>query len=136
DYALFTLDPASLKHAPMALSLLEDPLSRLMIWNILYQMVRDGDLGPTEFLTFAETALREEKNDLLLYSAIGPHSPVRSVYQTYLSMDERSLRALPLENIIWQRVMDSKPGSILQMTFFDFYTQIVQSPEGVLRLTE
>lgn len=136
DYALFTLDPASLKHAPMALSFLEDPLSRLMIWNILYQMVRDGDLAPLEFLTFAQTALREEKDDLLLYSAIGPHSPVRSVYQTYLNMDERTLNASTLENIIWKRVMDSKPASSLQMTFFDFYTQIVQSPEGVLRLME
>lgn len=136
DYALFSLDAESVKHAAMALTRLEDPLSRLMVWNMLYQMVRDGELPPLQFLSFAESALIEEQDDLLLYSAIGGYGPVRSVYLTYLNMDERALKAPELESIIWKRVIDSKAGSSLQMTFFDFYTQIVQTPEGVLRLSE
>lgn len=136
DFALFSLDPASLQHARLALSKLPDPLSRLMVWNMLEQMVRDGELAPLTYFDFADSGLQAEQDDLLLAGVIGRDSMLRNIYQRYLTKDERALKAPRLEEVLWQRVLTAPPASSLQMTFFDYYVTVVQTPEGGQRLKD
>lgn len=135
DYALYSLDQKSLESAPMALAKIEEPLTRLMIWNVLHQMVRDAELSAPKALDIAMEGLKAEKDDLLLGNLIGNHSYLRELqYLTYLDSAQRAKIAPTLEGILWDRVLGAKKGSSLQMTFFDFYTAIAQTPASQLRL--
>jgi aminopeptidase N len=135
DYALFSLDPISLKEAPNALAKIEDPLTRLMIWNVLHQMVRDAELDAYKSMEMALEGFKSEKDDLLLGNLIGNHSYLRELqYLTYLDKAERAKIAPHLEGILWDRVLSAPKGSSLQMTFFDFYLAIAQTPASQLKL--
>lgn len=134
DYALFALDEHSLKQTKASLTTLADPLSSLMVWNSIYQMVRDGALRPGEYMTFAQAGLAQLQDAALIESIIGAYSPVHSVYWQYLNKSERAQLAPELEATLWQRMTSAAAGSSLQMTFFDFYLQVVQSPEAVEKL--
>lgn len=135
DYALYSLDEKSLANAPMALAKIEDPLTRLMIWNVLHQMVRDSELPAMKAVEIAMEGLKGEEDDLLLGNLIGTHSYLRDLqYLTYLDPLERGKLAPSLEGILWDRVLNAKKGSSLQMTFFDFYLSIAQTPASQLKL--
>lgn len=128
DYALFSLDERSLANTGLALTTIRDPLTRLMLWNILHQMVRDQDLSPERFFELALMGLKSESNDLLLGNLLGRKSSLRQVqYELYLSPSDRALLAPELEGIIWDRVTKASKGSSLQMTFFDFYLSVAQT---------
>ncbi|UED83604.1 aminopeptidase N [Streptomyces profundus] len=55
SYAKVRLDPRSWETALDTLSSLPDPLSRTVVWNAARDMVRDGELAPSDYL---EAALR------------------------------------------------------------------------------
>lgn len=134
DYALYSLDDKSLGKAKIALSALEDPLSRLLVWNILYQMTRDSELSPKIYMSIAMDALKGEKDDLLLGTLLGRNSNLRFIYQMYLDKEERALIAPEFEALVWSRIESSPAGSSLQMSFFDFFLSMAQSPMSVTRI--
>lgn len=134
DYALFSLDDKSLAKAKVAISKLPDPLSRLMIWNIIYQMTRDSELSPSIFMHIALEALKLEEDDLLLGSLLGRFGNIKSVYTVYLDKEERAKIAPEFEALIWTRMEKAKEGSSLQMSFFDFFVTIAQSQMSVTKL--
>jgi aminopeptidase N len=59
---------------------------------------------------------------------------IQNVYRTYLDKDERAKIAPELEAILWNRIELAKPGSSIQMNFFDFYVSIAQSQMSVTKL--
>ncbi len=134
DYAVYSLDEKSLGKAKLALSTIQDPLSRLLVWNILYQMTRDSELSPKIYMNLALEALKGEKDDLLLGSLLGRNSNLRFVYTMYLNKDERALIAPEFEAMIWSRVEKASAGSSLQMSFFDFFLTMAQSQMSVTRI--
>ncbi len=134
DYALYSLDDKSLGKAKVAISNLPDPLSRLMVWNMLYQMTRDSELSPAIYMSIAMEALKTEKDDLLLGALLGRNSNLRSLYWLYLDKEERSKIAPDFEAVIWSRMEKVKAESSLQMSFFDFFVQVAQSQMSVNKL--
>ncbi|URN18659.1 ERAP1-like C-terminal domain-containing protein, partial [Streptomyces sudanensis] len=50
-YTKLRLDPTSLNTTLHHISDLPDPLTRAVLWTTLRDMVRDGDLPPTHYLT-------------------------------------------------------------------------------------
>lgn len=135
DYALFSLDDRSLSHAETAINQIQDPLTRLMIWNVLVQMVRDEKLSPVKFFDIALKGLKNENDDLLLGNLLGRNSPIRDVpYFQYLSKEERSKIAPDFETIIWERMEKAEKASSTQMIFFDFYLTMAQTPASQQRL--
>ena len=134
DYALYSLDEKSIEKAKVAITNLPDPLSRLMVWNMLYQMTRDSELSPAIYMHLALEALKHESDDLLLGSLLGRNSNLKSLYAFYLDKEERAKFAPQLETLIWARMEKAKAQSSLQMSFFDFYVSIAQTPDSVNRL--
>lgn len=134
DYALFALDEKSLKEAKLALTKLPDPLSRLMVWNMLAQMVRDLELKPLDYFAFVQAGLAVEQDDLLLGGLIAAHSTVAFQYGTYLTKEQRAEVAPQLEGLLWERLTHAPPASSLQMMFFDFYVSVAQTPESMQKL--
>lgn len=136
DYALFSLDERSLSKAKVAITSLPEPLSRLMVWNMLYQMTRDSELSPVMYMGIALHALQTEKDDLLLGSLMGRNSSLKSLYLTYLDKSERAKIAPEFETLLWSRVEKAKAESSLQMLFFDFFVATAQTQDSVAKLLE
>lgn len=136
DYALYSLDPKSLSHAKIALTTLPDSLSRMMVWNILAQMTRDQELDPLTYTKFMMEGLKVENDDLFLGLALGKHSNLRDQYLLYLKKVERNSVAAEMETILWNRIMKSEAGSSLQLTFFDFFISVAQTPESLAKIYE
>jgi aminopeptidase N len=133
DYALFSLDKTSLKHASLAITKLPDALSRFQTWSILQQMVKDLEISPKTFISMAKEALKFEDNEFVIGLLFARQVQLRDfklIYTNYLTKEERSALAPDFEKILWQRVNLSKPGSSTQISFFDTYISIAQSKEA------
>ncbi|WP_307127544.1 aminopeptidase N [Streptomyces sp. B1I3] len=70
-YAKIRLDPASWDTALTGLSHIPDPLTRALLWNTARDMVRDGELHPTAYLTAARTHLPRETDLALVQGVLG-----------------------------------------------------------------
>ncbi|MER5981967.1 aminopeptidase N [Streptomyces sp. NPDC001787] len=70
-YAKIRLDSASWDAALTGLSGIPDALTRAVIWNTARDMVRDGDLDPTTYLTTARTHLPHETDLALVQGVLG-----------------------------------------------------------------
>ncbi|GAA1420854.1 aminopeptidase N [Streptomyces thermospinosisporus] len=68
-YAKVRLDETSLETALRGLSGIPDPLTRAVVWNSLRDMVRDGELAPSDYLATASAHLPEE-TDLALVQGV------------------------------------------------------------------
>lgn len=137
DYALFSLDQASLKLAKQALTGgMQDPLTRLMVWGTLAQMVRDSQLAVSEYMAIALAGIERESNDNLLSILLGRHGTLRDYYVSYLTKEQREQLAPKFEAVTWRKTLEQVPGSSIQMTYFDFYVRMVQTKEGQVRLAD
>jgi aminopeptidase N len=135
DFALFALDPVSLKGAQLAISGgLAAPLPRLMIWHALAQMVRDTELPIPEYFETVLAGIEAESDPDLLGILLARHSTPRDYYYRYLTKPARLALAPSLEQAVWNRVIGAAPGSSLQMTLFDFYPTIAQTPGALARI--
>ncbi|MFI7273547.1 aminopeptidase N [Streptomyces sp. NPDC049879] len=65
-YAKVRLDPESWDTAQRALSTLDDPLTRGVVWNAAREMVRDGLLPPFAFLAAARRNLPAEPSSTMI----------------------------------------------------------------------
>jgi aminopeptidase N len=136
DYALFGLDPRSLKLAKLALTKLPDALSRYGVWSILLQMVRDQKLAPGEMTKLTMEALATESDPVLVGLLTNRYSVIRNQYFYYLGAEERAALAPSYEKVFWDRVQNSSPGSSLQISFFDYFVSTAQTEESQTRLYE
>lgn len=134
DYALFSFDEKSLKLAQTALTKLPEPLSRYEVWIILMQMVRDQELSPIQFINTAREALKTEQDETLVGILLGRYSSLRDQYFNYLTVAQRDDLASEFEQTLFSRVMTAKPGSSLQISFFDFYISIAQTKDAQSRI--
>lgn len=134
DYALYSLDEGSLKLSIQALTKLPDPLTRLMVWHQLSQMVRNSELKAKSFMDAAILALKTESDDQLLGSILGRHSFMKQTYQWYLTPAERAAIAPEFEKVLWERMTNAKAKSSTQMSFYDYYVGVAQTKESQERL--
>jgi aminopeptidase N len=137
DYALFALDPVSLKAVKTAVTGgLSDTLTRTMIWSTLEQMVRDSKLPVREYFEIAADALRTEHDQGVLAVLLGALGS--SNYSVYLTQTQRATIAPLLEDVAWKRINGetaaTDPKSDLRLSFFDFYVGIARTPEAQRRL--
>jgi aminopeptidase N len=137
DYALFSLDEISLQRASSVLNGgVKDPLLRLQVWNTLYQMVRDSQFSPMEYINLAIQALEKESDDSVLGVLLGRYSHIRSVWEQYLSVADRKNLAARIETVLWGHVTGEVAGSSRQMSFFDFYVRMAQSEQALNSMAE
>ncbi|MBA1914736.1 hypothetical protein, partial [Escherichia coli] len=67
DYALYSLNEESLANVELVLAgAIADPLLRMLTWNMLSQMVRDGQLAPLRYHALAVGGLRKEDDEGVL----------------------------------------------------------------------
>ncbi|MYW66373.1 aminopeptidase N [Streptomyces sp. SID8379] len=82
-YAKVRLDATSEEAALRGLSGVPDPLTRALLWNTLRDMVRDGQLAPSDYLTTVEAHLCAETDLALVQGVLAfAHTQVADRYTT------------------------------------------------------
>ena len=139
DYVKVQLDSRSLEHISGALTSLEDPLLRMMLWQSLWGMVRDADLSVLSYVQTATKALPKEKNPTVIASVIEALSEQVMGYIPARTPEESEMRKktlAQLESFFWSYLQKSSPGSDRQKAALDGYIDVVESTDGQARLVQ
>ena len=129
------LDKRSFETARASLSHVEDPLLRTMLWQSLWDGVRDGKLPLNEFIKTALANAPLEKDYTLLGDVLGKVAAskeyldligVRSAWAT----QTRSA----LEDMAWKAALANKGNDNFQRRWFDAYLNLSSTPPALERL--
>jgi aminopeptidase N len=145
-YFKMRLDSRSLATSLEQLPDVEVPLSRMIVWTSLYEMLREGSVGPQTFLEAAQAQLPREPEqrlaDHVLYAAVGPQGMGFSSALQYLPSEDQGVAGLrntwdeKIENAAWTRFANSKPGSDRQLRSLEGYVQAARTAKGAGRLAD
>jgi aminopeptidase N len=129
------LDKRSFDTARASLASVDDPLLRTMLWQSLWDGVRDGKLPLNEFLKTVLANAPQEKDYTLLGDVLGK----LAASNEYLDlMDLRSAWATQtrsaLEDMAWKSTLANKGNENFQRRWFNTYLGLASTPAALDRL--
>jgi aminopeptidase N len=129
------LDQRSFAAARKSLSKVEDPLLRTMLWQSLWDGVRDGELPLNDFLQAALHNAPAEKDYVLLGDVLGKTARAKA-YLDKMGADSAYARktAAALEQMAWKGA-ESSTGDF-QRRWFGSYVGFATTPEAQKRLAQ
>lgn len=129
------LDKRSFETARSALGGVEDPLLRAMLWQALWDGVRDAKLPLNEFIDVALANAPQEKDYTLLGDVLGKVS-MSKYYLDAMAMDNAYANGTrkKLEDMAWNGVVAYKGNDNFQRRWFGTYMGMANSPEALARL--
>jgi aminopeptidase N len=134
-FAKVQLDKRSFATAQASLASVEDPLLRSMLWQSLWDGVRDGHLPLNEFITTALANASTEKDYTLLANVLGMMSQSRR-YIEMMQADPAYVRKTgdAMEEQAWAAVQANKGDSNFQRRWFGHYLGVASSKNALDRL--
>jgi len=135
DYARVDFDRNAVTVLGEQIAAFADPLTRLMLWQGVYDMVLRGQLSPFEFIDIALANVDAEGADDVARKVLAGLQESWS-YLKRLVQDPELLdrTAALIEGYLWQAFLDSEPGSDRQLMLFDQYTAAAMSERSLDRL--
>jgi aminopeptidase N len=133
-YAKVKLDARSFGTARTSISKVEQPLLRNMLWQSMWDGVRDGELPLNEFLQTALNNAPRETDYALLGSVLGKVHTGVNYLQTMApngAYTNKTLQAL--EKMAWQGVVDSRDDSF-RHRWLTTYVEVATSKPALDRL--
>ena len=129
------LDKRSFDTARASLAQVEDPLLRTMLWQSLWDGVRDGKLPLNEFIKTALVNAPLEKDYTLLGDVLGKVGTARFYLdamglQTPWAQQSRAA----LEEMAWNGVQANKGNDNFQRRWFNTYLGMASTPAALDRL--
>nr|WP_183553608.1 aminopeptidase N [Massilia aurea] len=134
-YAKVKLDKRSFATARTSLAKVDDPLLRAMLWQSLWDGVRDAEMPLNDFLTVALNNAPLEKDYTLLGDVLGKVSESKA-YLDAMNLDNAYTRqtTLALEKMAWDGVLANKGNADFQRRWFNQYVSVASSPDALTRL--
>jgi aminopeptidase N len=134
-YAKVKLDKRSFATARTSLAKVDDPLLRAMLWQSLWDGVRDAEMPLNDFLTVALNNAPLEKDYTLLGDVLGKVSESKA-YLNAMNLDNAYTRqtTLALEKMAWDGVLANKGNADFQRRWFNQYVSVASSPDALTRL--
>jgi aminopeptidase N len=138
DWAYSKVQLSDKDHAQIGQTLhdFDDPLVRGMLWQLMWESVRDlrspiNDYGDT----LLENVV-EEKNPRVLLAVLDRLGSVISYYYMFDDSyaEQRNAFIQKFENIAWAQVLESDAGSDIQKSWFDNLVSNTQTESGLIRL--
>ncbi len=130
------LDPVTLRALPRHVGQLADPLLRSMLWQSLWDMVRDAKLSLSEYGDMALQGIPPENSEKVIRQlAANLFETIR--YLWALPSEHAPLRdrlGADIEDLAWQLAAQAEPGSDLGLLWLDMYRRVAQSEEAAARL--
>jgi aminopeptidase N len=134
-FAKVQLDQRSFETAREHLAAVSDPLLRTMLWQSLWDGVRDGKLPLDAFLKVALNNAPQEKDYTLLGDIIGKIES-SNAYLARMRLDNAWSRQThkALEDMAWNAAVASKGNDNFQRRWFNLYEGVATSPDALARL--
>ncbi len=134
-FAKVRLDQRSFATAQASLSKVEDPLLRSMLWQSLWDGVRDGHLPLNEFISTALANAPGEKDYTLLGNVLGMVSSSK-YYLDAMHADAGYTRATirAMEDMAWAGVQSNQADSNFLRRWFGQYLGLATSKGALDRL--
>ena len=145
-YFRMRLDPRSLTAARERILDLNDPLSRMVVWSSLYEMLREGTLAPQGFLETAGTSLAREPEqrtaEHVLAGTVGYKGRGFASALQYLPSEDQGVTGVRrtwderVESAVWSRFIGAAPGSDRQLRSLDDFVMASRTAVGAARLAD
>jgi len=134
-YAKVQLDKRSFATAQTSLAKVEDPLLRAMLWQSLWDGVRDAKLPLNDFIKVALNNAPLEKDYTLLGDTLGKVAGAKR-YLDAMNLNDAYTRQTgqELEQMAWNGVAANKGNADFQRRWFGLYVNLASSPEALARL--
>ncbi|UVW26880.1 aminopeptidase N [Massilia sp. H6] len=134
-YVKVQLDQRSFDAARTSLAGVDDPLLRAMLWQSLWDGVRDTKLPLNDFIEVALANAPQEKDYTLLGDVLGKVTTAKT-YLDAMALDNAWSRQTgkALEDMAWQGVLDYRGNDNFQRRWFATYLSLASSPDALARL--
>lgn len=134
-YAKVLLDQRSFDTARTRLAQVDDPLLRAMLWQSLWDGVRDASLPLNDFISVALNNAPQEKDYTLLGDVLGKVAQSKS-YLDAMGLQGAYARqtGANLEKMAWDGVLAHKGSDDFQRRWFSLYVNVAASPAALARL--
>jgi aminopeptidase N len=123
DYVRVRLDEGSLEAAKKWTSTISDPMSREMLWDTLWWMVRDARLSAQRFADIALSQASKEKDELVLRTLLG--HLVESL--GFMAVEIRERYWLEIERFLGAGFSGADSGGVVQLIFFQMFAGITRN---------
>ena len=129
-YARVRLDERSHATASTHMQQVDDPFLRTMLWDSLWERVRDADLPLTVFMATVMRNMPHEQDETVLADVLRKAASAAD----YFARMEEGAQLLQIEQQAWKAVMQHSGDARLQRHWLDLYLGVAASPGGPARL--
>lgn len=141
DYVKVSLDPNTIQAVSTNIAKLDSPLARTMMWQALWDMVRDQQLNVVKYANLSLDSGGAEKDlktlKFLLETIVGRWSGTSSVaYYLPETGEQRAKYLQRIESFMWSGIERAKPGTDEQKLWFDQYLKIAQTKTAQTNLLQ
>lgn len=132
-FVKINLDKRSFNTTQKALAQIQDPLLRSMLWQSLWDSVRDGKLPLNEYLAVALANAPLEQDYTTLGQILGQLSSANAYLNKGLGKQTDYVKniALQLEDITWQSTLANSDNKNMQHRWFQSYLNFAHSPTAL-----
>ncbi|HEX3560744.1 MAG TPA: M1 family aminopeptidase [Pyrinomonadaceae bacterium] len=131
-YGRFLLDDASHAELLKNLGAVKDDFLRALLWDSLWDSVREAELAPSDFIALAVREAPAERDDVLLGFIL---ARAQTAFTRYLSEEQRQALAPALERALYEGMMRAETAG-LRITYFRAYREVATTGEALGNLVE
>lgn len=132
-FAKIRFDEKSVESLKRNLGKLNDGLTRALCWSASWDMLRDAELSPSDYVDIAIAGLPGE-DDVTTISAIG--SQLHSTIEVYASPKNRDVLREKVATAIEKLLDKASAGSDLQLQYARIFSSLAHTPQQGSRIRE
>ncbi|HEU0206458.1 MAG TPA: aminopeptidase N [Pseudolysinimonas sp.] len=125
-YAKIRLDAASLPVALARLSSIESPLARALVWGALWDMTRDAEIAPRDYVRLVLEHIASESESTTMRLTL---SQLLQTVRTYIAPETRAASIREVGDRLWHLAQDAEAASDAQFQFVKFFAAIASTSE-------
>jgi aminopeptidase N len=132
------LDARSFATAKQSLARVNDNLLRSMLWQSLYDSVRDINLPLNDYITIAKANIAKEQDYTVLGQALRQIASATRYLVKILGSDHPYVKSTheQFAAIAWQKFQATANDTSMQRRWFNFFESMAQSPADINKLQQ
>ncbi|MEO6116307.1 MAG: aminopeptidase N [Pseudolysinimonas sp.] len=131
-YAKIRLDAASLPVALAHLSDIESPLARALVWGALWDMTRDAEVAPRDYVRLVLEHIASESESTTIRLTL---SQLLSTVRAYVAPETRAASIREVGDRLWALAKEADAASDEQFQFVKFFAAIASTPDHGVALS-
>ncbi|PZQ88192.1 MAG: aminopeptidase N [Leifsonia xyli] len=125
-YAKIRMDDASFRIALDALSRIQDPLARALVWGSAWDSTRDGEIAGRDYVRLVLENIGAETESTTMRLTLGQ---LVLTARLYVDPATRAATIREVGDALWQLAQDAEAGSDAQFQFVKFFANIASTAE-------